>query len=75
MRGETGDDRGGVAMGRIERGLRLTRISWDILKQDRELLALPLLSFLSLALVAGSLFGAAVGVGLPAEGEQCPKRS
>jgi hypothetical protein len=45
-------------MGRISRGFRLVRASWEVLKADRELLILPVISFIGIALVAGSLFAA-----------------
>lgn len=45
-------------MGRIRKGLQLTRVSWDVLRQDRSLLLLPLLSgLLSLAILALTFFG------------------
>jgi hypothetical protein len=54
---------------RISRGFRLIGASWQVLKADRELLVLPVISFIATALVAGSFFLAAWGIGLPAEGE------
>ncbi|MEL7210220.1 MAG: DUF6159 family protein, partial [Actinomycetota bacterium] len=39
-------------MGRLENTWRLTKSSWGVLKQDKELLALPLLSLLATAVVA-----------------------
>lgn len=45
-------------MGRIRKGLELTRVSWDVLRQDRSLLLLPLLSgLLALAVLALTFFG------------------
>lgn len=56
-------------MGSISRGFRLAKASWDVVKQDRELIVLPILSFLcSLAVMAVFILGA-LGIGLPAQGE------
>jgi hypothetical protein len=41
-------------MGRISRTMQLARASWEVLKADKELIALPLLSFLSTVVVAAS---------------------
>ncbi len=55
-------------MGSIARGFRLAKASWTVVRQDRELIALPILSFLcSLVVVAVFALGAA-GIGLPAQG-------
>jgi hypothetical protein len=56
-------------MGSISRGFRLARASWWVVKKDRELLWLPVISFLcSLAVMI--VFGLGmVGVGLPKQGE------
>lgn len=56
-------------MGSIGRGFRLARASWSVVRQDRELLILPIVSFVcSLAVLA--VFGLGMfGIGLPAEGE------
>lgn len=56
-------------MERISRGFRLVGASWQVLKADRELMILPVLSFLAIGAVAASLFAAAWGVGLPSGGE------
>jgi hypothetical protein len=56
-------------MERISRGFRLLGASWEVLKADRELMLLPVFSFLALLAVAGTLFAAAWGVGLPHNGE------
>jgi Family of unknown function (DUF6159) len=51
------------------RGLRLAKASWGVVKQDRELLVLPVLSF-ACSLVLTALFAAGIwGVGLP-EGDR-----
>jgi hypothetical protein len=56
-------------MGAISRGFRLAKASWGIVRQDRELLWLPVLSFLcSLVVIAVFALGA-VGIGLPEQGE------
>lgn len=57
-------------MERISRGFRLLRASWEVLKADRELFVLPILSFVAVAVVAGLLGVAAVAGGVPKEGEQ-----
>jgi hypothetical protein len=52
-------------MNAFSRGLRLARISWGIVKQDRSMLWLPVLSF-GCSLVLTVLFAAGIwGVGLP----------
>jgi hypothetical protein len=56
-------------MERISRGFRLAGASWEVVKQERELLVLPLLSFLcSLVIMVVFALGA-FGVGLPAGNE------
>lgn len=56
-------------MGSIARGFRLAKASWGVVKQDRELIVLPILSFLcSLVVMAVFVLGA-LGIGLPAEGQ------
>lgn len=56
-------------MGSISRGFRLARASWVVVKNDRELLWLPVISFLS-SLVVMAIFGLGmVGIGLPKAGE------
>jgi Family of unknown function (DUF6159) len=56
-------------MGSISRGFRLAKASWSVVRDDRELLLLPIVSFLcSLVVVAVFALGAA-GVGLPKQGE------
>jgi hypothetical protein len=57
-------------MDRIRRGFRLVGASWEVLKADRELLLLPVVSFAAIAIVAGSLFGIAWGTGLGTPGRQ-----
>jgi hypothetical protein len=56
-------------MGSVSRGFRLAKASWGVVKQDRELLVLPVISFFcSLAVMV--VFGLGMwGIGLPAEGE------
>lgn len=55
-------------MGAISRGFRLAKASWGVVRQDRELLWLPVLSFLcSLVVIAVFALGA-VGVGIPDQG-------
>jgi len=55
-------------MGAISRGFRLAKASWGVVRQDRELLWLPVLSFLcSLVVIAVFALGA-VGIGIPEQG-------
>ena len=56
-------------MGSVSRGFRLAKASWAVVKQDRELLWLPVISFFcSLAVMI--VFGLGmVGIGLPQQGE------
>lgn len=46
-------------MERIRRGFRLLGASWEVLKADRELLVLPLISFAIILVVTASVAGAA----------------
>jgi hypothetical protein len=56
-------------MGSISRGFRLARASWWVVKKDRELLWLPVISFLC-SLVVMVVFGLGmVGIGLPKQGQ------
>ncbi|HVL90820.1 MAG TPA: DUF6159 family protein [Actinomycetota bacterium] len=43
-------------MERISRGFRIVGASWQVLKADRELLVLPIISFLATALMAATFF-------------------
>ena len=56
-------------MGSVSRGFRLAKASWRVVKEDRELLWLPVISFAcSLAVMA--VFGLGMlGIGLPEQGE------
>ena len=56
-------------MDRISRGFRLLRTSWEVLKQDRELLVLPVLSFALIVVAATGLGGLGWAAGLFHEGE------
>lgn len=56
-------------MGSIARGFRLAKASWGVVRQDRELIVLPLISFLCSLVVMAVFALGALGVGLPAEGE------
>jgi hypothetical protein len=60
--------KGGV-MGSISRGFRLAKASWGVVKQDRELLVLPVISFLCSLLVMGVFALGAVGIGIPEQGQ------
>jgi Family of unknown function (DUF6159) len=56
-------------MGSISRGFRLAKASWSVVRDDRELLWLPIVSFLcSLVVVAVFALGI-VGVGIPKQGQ------
>jgi hypothetical protein len=56
-------------MNSFSRGLRLARASWGVVRQDRALLVLPVISFFC-SLVLTALFAAGIwGVGIP-EGDQ-----
>ena len=62
-----------MAGGRISRGWRLVKMSWEIVKSETSLLVLPIASFLCLAVVWGGLIAGAVGVGgLPKNENQIP---
>jgi hypothetical protein len=55
-------------MGSISRGFRLAKASWTVVRQDRELLVLPVVSFLC-SLVVMAVFGLGMlGIGLPEQG-------
>jgi hypothetical protein len=56
-------------MGSIARGFRLAKASWGVVKQDRELIVLPIISFLCSLLVMAVFVLGAVGIGLPAQGQ------
>jgi Family of unknown function (DUF6159) len=55
-------------MGSIGRGFRLARASWSVVRQDRELLWLPVISFLCLLVVMGVFALGALGIGIPEDG-------
>lgn len=55
-------------MERIERGFRLLGASWEVLKKDRELIVLPVVSGILIVVVAASFFGAAWASGGIREG-------
>jgi len=56
-------------MNSISRGFRLAKASWGVVRDDRELLILPIISFVcSLVVVAGFALGI-VGVGIPKQGQ------
>jgi hypothetical protein len=44
-------------MERISRGFRLLGASWNVLRTDKELLVLPVLSFLAIAVATAGIFG------------------
>lgn len=56
-------------MGSLSRGFRLAKASWGVVRDDRELLVLPIISFFC-SLVVMAVFGLGMlGIGLPQEGE------
>jgi hypothetical protein len=56
-------------MGRISRGFRLLEASWKVLQQDRELLVLPLLSFVLIVIAATGFGGIGWASGLFRDGD------
>jgi hypothetical protein len=42
-------------MERISRGFRLLRASWDVLRSDKELLVLPVISFVAIMVASTGL--------------------
>jgi hypothetical protein len=52
-------------MDRIRRGFRLAGASWRVVRSDKQLLVLPVLSFLCTAIVGALLFAVAFADGLP----------
>jgi hypothetical protein len=56
-------------VGSIWRGFRLAKASWTVVRDDRELLLLPVVSFFCSLLVMAVFGLGMVGVGLPRDGE------
>jgi Family of unknown function (DUF6159) len=56
-------------MGALSRGFRLMKVSWGVVKQDRQLLWLPVISFLCSLIVMAVFALGAVGIGIPEQGE------
>src|SRR5918999_1172881 len=56
-------------MERIRRGFRLLGASWDVLRSDKELLVLPVLSFLAIAVATAAIGAVAWAGGLGSERE------
>ncbi len=56
-------------MGSIARGFRLARASWNVVRQDRQLLVLPVVSFVCSLVVLGVFGLGMLGIGLPEQGE------
>jgi hypothetical protein len=55
--------------GRMARGWRLVKVSWAVVRSEKSLMILPLISLFCTILVWGGLIGAAIGIGgLPSEG-------
>jgi Family of unknown function (DUF6159) len=56
-------------MGALSRGFRLMKASWGVVRQDRQLLWLPVISFLCSLIVMAVFALGAVGIGIPEQGE------
>ena len=56
-----------MAEGRLSRSFRLLGASWAVLKADKELLILPLISFLAIAVVTAAIGGLAWAGGLSSQ--------
>ena len=56
-------------MERIRRGFRLLKGSWDVIRSDKELLFLPVISFLTIAAATAAIGGLAWAGGLGTERE------
>jgi hypothetical protein len=54
---------------RVRRGFRLLGASWEVVKTDRELLILPVVSFLAIAIVGAATFGIIAADGIQVSGE------
>src|SRR5215211_6762776 len=52
-------------MNSISRGFRLAKASWQLVREDRELLWLPIISFLCSLIVVAVFALGALGIGLP----------
>lgn len=58
------------AGGRISRGIRLMKVSWAVVRADKALVALPLISALVTIVMYAGLVGAALGIGgVPTDSE------
>lgn len=56
--------------GRISRGVHLMKVSWTVIKADKALVALPLISAVATIVLYAGLVGAAFGIGgLPTESQ------
>lgn len=56
-------------MGALSRGFRLMKVSWGVVRQDHQLLLLPVISFICSLVVMAVFALGAVGIGIPKEGE------
>ncbi|HSH33152.1 MAG TPA: DUF6159 family protein [Actinomycetota bacterium] len=56
-------------MGSISRGFRLAKASWGVVRQDHQLLVLPVVSFFCSLVVIAVFAAGAFGIGIPADGE------
>ena len=57
-------------MGRVSRGFRLAKASWGVVKADRELLWLPIVSMFCSLLIIGVFAAGAFGIGIPQQGQR-----
>ncbi|MEP7059214.1 MAG: DUF6159 family protein [Actinomycetota bacterium] len=57
-------------MERLSRGFRLAKASWGVVKGDKELLWLPIVSILCSFIIVGVFTAGAFGIGLPRDGQR-----
>jgi uncharacterized protein DUF6159 len=57
-------------MDRLSRGFRLAKASWGVVKADKELLWLPIVSILCSFIIVGVFAAGAFGIGLPQDGQR-----
>ena len=57
-------------MGRVSRGFRLAKASWGVVRADKELLWLPIVSILCSFLIVAVFAAGAFGIGIPQQGQR-----
>ncbi|MEA2551306.1 MAG: hypothetical protein QOE25_1075 [Actinomycetota bacterium] len=57
-------------MERLSRGFRLAKASWGVVKADKELLWLPIVSMLCSFIIVGLFTAGAFGIGIPQDGQR-----